>query len=46
MVLPELAKQFDCIVPDLPGLVKSTTPMNKDIIMNQTDAVELLLEDL
>jgi len=45
-VLPELAKQFDCIVPDLPGLGISTTPMSKDIIMNQTDAVELLLDDL
>ena len=45
-VLPELAKQFDCIVPDLPGLGISTIPMSKDIIMNQTDAVELLLDDL
>ena len=45
-VLPKLVKQFDCIVPDLPGLGKSTTPMNKDIIMKQTDAIELLLEDI
>ena len=45
-VLPDLTQQFDCIVPDLPGLGVSKTPMSKDIIMKQTDAVELLLEDL
>ena len=45
-VFPELCKQFDCIVPDLPGLGISKAPLDKNIIMKQTDAIELLLEEL
>ena len=38
--------RFDCIVPDLVGLGVSKSPLKKDIIMSQADAIEVLVEAL
>ena len=45
-IFPELSSRFDCIVPDLVGLGVSKAPLKKDIIMNQANAIELLVENL
>ena len=45
-ILPELSPRFDCIVPDLVGLGVSKSPLKKDIIMSQADAIEVLVEAL
>ncbi len=45
-ILPELCNKFDCIVPDLPGLGISKKELISDIIMKQSDAIELLMDEL
>ena len=45
-IFPELSSKFDCIVPDLPGLGISKDELSSDIIIKQSDAIELLMDEL